>query len=65
MAKYPAGRTLQEAPLVVPSSMKFYTSLPRSLADRNPTLFRDVVAMLHHIDRQRTDRLNELLEAKK
>ena len=65
MAKqYPCSRSLAEAPLVVPSAMRFYTHLPTQLSRKNPTLFRDVVAALNHIDRSRTTRLRNLLEAK-
>lgn len=63
-SKYPCSRSLAEAPLVVPSAMRFYTHLPTQLSRKNPTLFRDVVAVLNHIDRQRTQRLRELMEAK-
>jgi hypothetical protein len=45
--------------------MVFYTNLPRVLAIRNPQLLRDVVAALHHIDRDRTRRLATVLEPKK
>ena len=62
--KYPCSRSLAEAPLVVPSSMRFYTHLPTQLHRKNPTLFRDVVAMLYAVDRSRERRLRNLLEAK-
>ena len=62
--KYPCSRSLAEAPLVVPSNMRFFTYLPTQLHRKNPTLFRDVVAALNHIDRQRQARLRNLLEAK-
>ena len=62
--QYPCSRSLAEAPLVVPSAMQFYTHLPTQLSHKNPTLFRDVVAVLRHIDRQRNTRLRNLLEAK-
>jgi len=32
------------------------------LAATNPTLLRDVVALLHYIDRQRTRRFHEALD---
>ena len=61
---FPASRSLAESPLVIPSSMTFYTSLPNVLRIRNPCLLRDVVAVLHHVDQQRRARLNTLLTAK-
>lgn len=62
--KYPCSRSLDEAPLVVPSSMRYYTNLPAILAIRNPTLLRDVVAALHHIDQQRGRRLKQVMGTK-
>lgn len=61
---FPTSRSLAEAPLVIPSSMVFYTQLPNILQIRNPVLLRDVVAVLHHVDKQRRNRLNDLLTTK-
>jgi hypothetical protein len=62
VSRYPSAISLDEAPLVIPSSMVFYTLLPARLAATNPTLLRDVVALLHYIDRQRTRRFHEALD---
>jgi len=58
---YPAARDLDDQPLVVPSSMVYYTALPRILAIKNPTLLRDVVAVLHYVDQKRTDIFQALM----
>lgn len=40
-------------PIVIPSSMRFYTALPSLLIDRNPGLAVQVIAALNRVDRHR------------
>lgn len=51
-------------PLVVPSSMVFYTQLMDNLVRKNPTLARDVIRALNTVDRSRNKLYRSVLGEK-
>lgn len=51
----------REPPLVIPSSMRFYTPLLPVLIEKNPGLARDAIRAINLVDRSRNILFREVL----
>lgn len=53
--------TKERPPVVIPSSMRFYTFLPLALIRSNPQVATMVIAALNRVDRGRNDLFREVI----